>query len=98
MDAALYIGIFLICIGSLYTFYKITREPEYDLLRRHSFVKDHKLAALTLVFWGRHDFTYRRVYAKLITIGILYTLGILFLIWFYATLLALLELYVNGHL
>ncbi|KZK75997.1 hypothetical protein PsAD13_05435 [Pseudovibrio sp. Ad13] len=59
--------------------------------------EDHKLAALTLVFWCRHDFTYRRAYVKLITISILYTVGIPFLIWFYATLLALLELYVNGH-
>ncbi|WP_109315410.1 hypothetical protein [Pseudovibrio ascidiaceicola] len=97
MDAALYIGIFLICIGSLYTFYRITQKPEYDLLRKHSFSKAHKLAVLTLAFWRRQDFTYKRAHARLITIGILYALGILFLIWFYATLLALLELYVDGH-
>ncbi|MFS8184648.1 hypothetical protein ACMG4P_24255 [Pseudovibrio denitrificans] len=98
MDAALYIGIFLICIGSLFTFYKITQKPEYDLLRKHSFGEGHKLAVLTLAFWRSQDAAFRRASARLLTTGILYTLGLPLTIWLYATLLALLELYSDGRL
>jgi len=98
MDAALYIGIFLICIASLYTFYRITQKSEYDLLRKHSFGKRHKLAVLTPAFWRSQDTAFRRAFAKLLTTSILYALGLPLTIWLYATLLALLELYSDGRL
>lgn len=98
MDAAFYIGIFLICTGSLYTFYRITQKPEYDLLRKHSSSKNYKLAVQTPAFWRRQDTAFRRASAKLLATGILYALGLPVTIWLYATLLALLELYSDGRL